>query len=658
MNTPRRTLFAALATALIPAACVLAQNPTPSQPAQPTQPRRTVTVPGATPQLTAAPTPVSSGNAATSAPAPENAPPPLAPLPVQGNLAPMAPADAPVINGDNLPGLAPPPVAGGDIFNDVERRAIDARRARDLSEDVDPNTPRAYTNTDNLPLSTLLLVLARQARIPYIAPQFKEDKLTTFYSPTPILPADAFKFVAEHNGYTVTQDGGGIFTLKPTSTSYRLATYVMHNIQPPFAMQDLAQGLGFTIAKPAGNIQTYPAPSGSGSAGGGSSSGLVGGGGNDSDEQVQPRYTAGLPMDTPVSQRKDATETALIYVDRANHAIVIYDTETHQALARQIINRIDRGEPQVRLETQVVQVSRTNDSNVGFDWTQSLGTGLTFNFTPGTSSAGINNFFFYPQAGVFSYPNIQTTLHALETHGLVRTINHTFITMKQGVPTPISDTTEESVVLQSGYTGSTTVNTGGTGGGTSSGGGLSSTSQIEKYHYGVTFDALVWLKANNKVDINLNPQVSAKIGETQTSEGPIPIISRQKTTQDIDVPSGKTFCFAGTIRTTNGRTDTDVPLLARTPILGPLFFRNRVKTDEIATLVYFVTPTIIWPSDSPDLRMLPDDAQYVSEFNRDRPDFVPGRAQHSTYYDNKDYGNVPVGRAVPRTKVVPSTSTH
>ena len=259
---------------------------------------------------------------AQDATAPTGTPPPT--------ILPSAPITNPVAPGrPTLPGPVPPvgptePTAAGAVNSGTPAPLASAapaatpgspidelgvelarrRQAEELASDGNPDAPRTYRNQGNVPLRTLFLSLAKQAQIPYFEPPFADDPIVAFTAPEGIKPLDAFYAAADAYGFTVVTKSNGFITLSRRDInipqSYSSKTYPLIHLNPFFAVQPLAQSLGFQIKAPGQNSPSFPAPNTS--QGGGSGGSL--GGTTSGDDQSQPRFTPILPLDAPIYFRQ------------------------------------------------------------------------------------------------------------------------------------------------------------------------------------------------------------------------------------------------------------------------------------------------------------------------------------------------------------------
>ena len=580
--------------------------------------------------------------------------------PTTGLVPPVVNPVPPAVNGNPvvpppLTTAAPAPAAGagappaespGSAVDELGVELARRRQAEELAAGSDPNQPRVFRNQDQVPLSTLFLALAKQAQAPYVPPVFAEDPLVGFFAPTGIRPLDAFYAVAEMHGYKVATDRYGFLTLKRgdirTPQRYTREIYELQHLNPFFALQPLAQSLGFQVKAPGQNSPSFPAPE-SGGGGGGALGGTTSG-----DDQSKPRFTPILPLDAPIYFRQHrgpgggaagaaaegTAEESFVFVDRKQKAFVLYGTESEHRQMRDYLRGLDRPEKLIKVHTEIYRVNRNRVDNLGVDWSDSFGKGLTFAVNPNMSNIG--NFALYPTGVLISYPNVSATLRALVQKGVFRSVASTDFLLRDGIPNTIRQVTEDPVVLSTGLNGSTTVNTGGTGGSTVNQGSAAGTTEVKTFYYGLSVDGVAFSMPGGKVDLNLNLALSNNTGDKNTSQGPIPVVQRNTLPVSAVIRPGMTCAFGGLVSGSEQTTRNAIPYLSKIPFLGKFFFASTTKNFSGDTLVVFATPFVIDPDETSRNPLVPEE-QAAQERLRTGVSSFSSEVRRALPADGKEY---------------------
>jgi type IV pilus assembly protein PilQ len=298
-------------------------------------------------------------------------------------------------------------------------------------------------------------------------------------------------------------------------------------------------------------------------------------------EQLQPLLTA-----TVLSQR-GSTQT-----DVRSNTLIITDLPERLVRAADLINTLDRPEPQVEIEARIVQTSRDFARRLGIQWgfqgraVPELGNTLPLTFPNSATIAGnavqgvganptAVNLGVTPAAsgvrlalgainGAF---NLDVALSALEETGQGRLLSTPRVTTQnnieaqitQGVQIPIQTVANNTVTVTFRDAALT----------------LLVTPQI-------TAANTVIMRITVE---NASPDFSRAVNN-------IPPINTQRAITQVLVSDGETTVIGG-IYTSNEQTEQDrTPGLYRIPLLGWLFQRNTFS-EESRELLIFITPRVI-----------------------------------------------------------------
>jgi type II secretory pathway component GspD/PulD (secretin) len=542
---------------------------------------------------------------------PETAPSPTetAPLPEQ-QAAPLATPQATPTMGPLAP-LEPENPNSGNVVDEIERVLREKENAEAAAAArMEPSQPRTHRYT-NQPLSRVLRILAEQAGINYIEPNFATDERISF-TLLNLTPLQAFYEVAQSRGFQVVTDGSK-YTLRrqdiATPSFYITKRYRLKHQPAEFLVQPISNLLGID-AKPAGaNFPGYPKLEQNTNAAaepGGTSSGTV-----SVTEQGRPRYTPGLPFDAPLSKGGFGGEQDAVFVERSSNSLVVRATPEEQEMVGLEISRLDKEERQILIKTYVVEINATNDAGVGIDWSQVLGSangqGATFAIksiqnqqfpqsaaaSAGASSnsnntTGIGTLTdvlgnltpgkFFTNGLILDVNNLQIVLHALQSRGLLKTNNSPMTVAKSGMPVTIRSDTKQTIFLA-------------TAGSLNSGPGTTAYT----FTTGLTIDIVARILDGGLIDMNLNPALSTVTGQSQAQPGSnttIPIVSTRSTTANVTVKSGQAAVIGGILADATNFNRNGIPAISRIPIIGYLF-KSKTGSYQRTNLVVIVSPTIV-----------------------------------------------------------------
>ena len=304
-------------------------------------------------------------------------------------------------------------------------------------------------------------------------------------------------------------------------------------------------------------------------------------------EDLRPLITA-----TVLSQRGS------IQTDPRTNTVIITDLADRLSRASELIQTLDRPEPQVEIEARIVQTTREFARTIGVQWgfngraSQALGNTLPMSF-PNQASvggrtggmqgegsdaagsavnlgvAGASSALGLALGSVNGAINLDVALSALERQGQgrllstprVSTQNNVEAEITQGVQIPIQTVANNTVTVTFKDAALT----------------LRVTPQI------TAADTVIMRIAVE----NAAPDFSRAVGESR-----IPPIDTQRALTQVLVSNGDTTVIGGIYVSREQAAEDRTPALHRLPLLGWLFKRESV-TDESRELLIFITPRIV-----------------------------------------------------------------
>lgn len=567
---------------------------------------------------------------------PEDPEPPTAPT-VVGPTSPRDPngpkSDAPVVvptsptplAQDKEPALEDLSQAdmsfGEGVPNDAEIAALVQKLEQEGSKKeaargvVIPNQRQDLMEYDNVSLRGIFRLLALQAGFNFIEPNIVDEETISFRFQN-MTPLEAFMKIARARGFSVVTRDGYTTLMRPdlqgTAEFTIIRKYRLRHSQPKWVIQGVANLLGIEIQAPANTLSSYPEPDESATSFGGSNSGGGGGGGNTGGTTTggttgstggggqniglptAPRWTPSLPYDEPAFKgeaTQEGGEASYVFVDRASNALIVKATETMHRAVSEYIKNVDKPEPQILIETKVVEVTVTDELIYGVDW-KGLDEGITI--TAQAADIDLINFAGSLASGntfslILTTNEVSATLRAFQKYGNGSVVNMPKTMTRSNVPVAMSSTITDATPSYQLATG-----TGGSG-------AVSTPSGFNTFTTGLTIDLVPQLLDNGMIDINVNPNVANKIGEQKiaatetTPEQTVPIISSRSITASAVVPSGMTVMIGGLTEQAASDNENGIPVLQKIPILGKTLFGSSDKTTGRKTLLIFLTPKIIYP---------------------------------------------------------------
>jgi pilus assembly protein CpaC len=236
------------------------------------------------------------------------------------------------------------------------------------------------------------------------------------------------------------------------------------------------------------------------------------------------------------------------------------------------------GSAQVNIRVRFAEVSRSELLRYGVNWNALFNNG-TFSFgllTGGALAAdaasGASNVI---SAGLASgNVNIDAMLEALQSNGILEILAEPNITAMTGQTASFLAGGEVAVPVP--------VN--------------SDLVGIEYKQYGVSLLFSPTVLPNDRIALQVRPEVSSLMGSSTVSVGgyQVPSFRVRRADTRVEVGSGQTFAIAGLFQRESSQDVEKVPMLGDMPILGNLFRSKRFQRNE-TELVILITPYLVQP---------------------------------------------------------------
>ncbi|VVP93551.1 Type II secretion system protein D [Pseudomonas fluorescens] len=282
---------------------------------------------------------------------------------------------------------------------------------------------------------------------------------------------------------------------------------------------------------------------------------------------------------------KGLDDSTRITAQKSSNQLLVRTRPSHWAEIESAIRRLDNAPMQVQIETRILEVTLSDELNLGVQWYLGnlAGNSTTEGIADAPGSQGALGFggvglgpadaLFYSFVG----GDLQVAIRALEATGKTQVLsapslvvmNNQQAQIQVGDNIPISQTTVN------------TINTDTT------------LSSVEYIQTGVILDVVPRINPGGLVYLDIHQQVS-DAGAT-TSDDINPRISTRSIATQVAVQSGETVLLGGLIRQDDVNTRSQVPYLGRIPWLGWLFgasTRSKGRTE----LIVLITPRVVTSS--------------------------------------------------------------
>ena len=474
------------------------------------------------------------------------------------------------------------------------------------TEVASPLDRKVSIRVSNVPISAFLNSITTQAQINFImSEEFANKKVTA--SLTKVTVREALDTLLRVHGLTYQRIG--------KSDSYvvtKRSSDAPDTITKIYTLSYISlQSIGSPSSEMS-NIMSQDVSSVSGSSFGGSSSdGMSGSGSNGGgDAYSGTAEIIGIvkSMLSPVGR---------IAVDPRTNKLIITDVAEVFSQIENILAELDIKPPQILIEAQIVEVSKTSGLSLGFEYGGSDGTIVSFSgpkrevlseYMRGYSTDGKTKLsgwdWIFPsnadlnngpssttegadgsrttsssqgesEGGVLDFSAFRIVLRSLLTRGEAKYLGKPKVVTLNNKTATITTSTDATVGFTQSLSGS--------------GGTEMSTSSAERKRVGLTLQVTPQVNREGYVTLYVQPSYSDVV--SSGFENSKDTTTRAASTL-VRVKNGQTVVIGGLLTSRETDQTRKVPLLGDIPIVGWLF-TSRSKSKSTTDLVIFITPTIL-----------------------------------------------------------------
>jgi type II secretory pathway component GspD/PulD (secretin) len=302
-------------------------------------------------------------------------------------------------------------------------------------------------------------------------------------------------------------------------------------------------------------------------------------------------------------------KTRIISDAKDNKIIVIGPPESVQKV-RTILERLDRRPQQVYLSTVIGQLTLTNETDFGVDFTQTY---KKISDNAGVASSNLSST--GTQAGIFNSNGqvvidprqilssgvvpgtqglaiygsitdaIRVFIRAVDTRDkftilarpAVYTANNKRAVISSGQRVPVPGTTLSNVVTNGVLNTSNTA-------------AVQATIEYEDVE--LRLEVIPLINSSREVTLKI-AQINDSLGNNVTIAGnTVPTVNSQRLTTTVTVPSGATVVLGGLIQDTIKKSESGIPVVDQLPYLGN-FFKFQTHSRNRSELLVFIQPTVV-----------------------------------------------------------------
>lgn len=290
---------------------------------------------------------------------------------------------------------------------------------------------------------------------------------------------------------------------------------------------------------------------------------------------------------------KTLLKTKDIFVHEKTNSIVIRDTPEAIRLAERLIADQDSPEPEVMLEVEVLEIQRSNLTEIGIKYPDYLT--LTARGTPAASGSAstvtVDDLRNLNGSGILTSPALAVGFNLHSDHGVVNVLASPRIRAKNREKAKIMIGDRVPVITNAVTpvaSGSPVV-----------------TGNVQYLDVGLKLEVEPDVNPDNLVAIKVNLEVSSiakEVPNAQSGTLAYQIGTRNASTV-LRLRDGETQVLAGLISDHDRKTTVEIPYIGRIPVLGRLFSSHRDDVGK-SEIVLSITPRIVRANKARDAREL------------------------------------------------------
>jgi Flp pilus assembly secretin CpaC len=366
-----------------------------------------------------------------------------------------------------------------------------------------------------------------------------------------------------------------------------------------------------------------------------------------SEATVDRPGSIGMPRAVDGTQTDGGGKTAagvsngpqVIWNSDSNTLYIVATRQQHQWVEG-YLNSMDRPQPLIAIEVKFFETTKSPRKQLGVNWANTLGTGITLRGQANVSTSGALNIDstgdhqsqsgnLPPGSSAYDYNTNQktTTVTASTPYSAVLSLDQVAVTIQAllsdrdtstvSYPRALTRNNREVVirsVLNQPVLASTSSVTPGVGGTT--------TASVSYLPIGTIINVLPKVMTNGSVQLNVAVTISNIVDSKNIGGNEYPVATTRVYNAALQVDSGYTLAIGGIEEANDLWIRNGVPFLRDIPLLGEAFKSNdRARSKK--NLTFFITPTVLGPHSHTGISEKPESTIPVPPSEPAPPAFAP-----------------------------------
>jgi type II secretion system protein D len=294
-------------------------------------------------------------------------------------------------------------------------------------------------------------------------------------------------------------------------------------------------------------------------------------------DQERQKLIQALGADAAVGVERMLDQEVAVVSEPMSNTLLLSANQRYFDQVRNIIEQIDRAQPQVLIQVLLAEVTLDNNSDLGMEW-KYTGNKSGYNYTTGT------DFGVAEQAKTLGGYSAAVTgsdfsfmLRALKEQGRLEVLSRPQIVTADNKPASINIGQRVPLIDQSRLDAQNN---------------LTTSFRYEDVGVNLTVTPKISQDGFVKMEIGTTNSAISSSNVQINKSSTVPIINQRKANTTVSAQSGQTIIIGGLISTTDDRRVKKMPWLGDIPYLGAMF-RSTSVTRERKELLILLTPQVL-----------------------------------------------------------------
>ncbi len=294
-------------------------------------------------------------------------------------------------------------------------------------------------------------------------------------------------------------------------------------------------------------------------------------------DQERQKLIQALGVDAAAAAQRMMDQEVSVVAETTSNTLLLSANHRYFEQVRQLIDELDRAQPQVLIQVLLAEVTLDNATDLGVEWSHSgsqgdVAYGIGTDFGVADSLKNFGGFSSAVTGSDFSF-----LLRALKQQGRLEVLSRPQIVTSDNKPATINIGQRVPLVDQSRLDQQNN---------------LTTSFRYEDVGVNLTVTPKISPDGFVKMEIGTtNSAISSSTVEVNKSSS-VPIINQRKANTTVSAQSGQTIIIGGLIATTDDRRVKKMPVLGEIPYLGALFRTSTTKRDRKELLI-MLTPVVM-----------------------------------------------------------------